>query len=110
MAENGKRITVDQFLAARDVSEKYMEQQKAERIAKADAVRAEIEALIADFGGNETLREWALNRHEIAKLRGIGTGMTQDQALSYYLRNLKVAVVDVCQAFGLDPRDLTRPA
>ena len=96
------KITVDAFLAAQDTIKAYREQQEELAAQERKAKREELASALANLGDSTALEAWALGRWEDDKRRGIGKGMTETNAKLWYLKNLRAALVDVCDAFGLD--------
>lgn len=88
---------------ARETLARWDEQQRALEKEKNEREADKLRALIAELFDVETLYSWALVKWEAQKKAGIGRGMTEVEAVRYYLEGLKRSLADVCQAFQIDP-------
>jgi hypothetical protein len=50
----------------------------------------------------DALSQWAMDQWESDKDRGVGKGMTEDEAKAYYIRSLAHGAIRACQVLGID--------
>ena len=95
-------IRQDEYDRAEKIVKKWTEQQAEKARRRRGEERLALEALYEELGNDPNLKTWALQQWERDKERGIGKGMSEVQATSYYLRCLKDHVIFICQAYSVE--------
>lgn len=100
-------IRQDEYERAKKLIDNWHAQQREKRELRWKQEREELEALYEELGHDPNLKTWALQQWEREKERGIGKGMSENQAIRYYLRCLKDRVVFICQAYSVEMTYIT---
>lgn len=98
-------ISDAQARQARKILEKYSIEQKEKAEQERAQELAHYEELVNTFSADYDLVSWAKDRWESDKKKGIGTGMTEERAISHYIEYLKWHFTTVCEAFKLEPKE-----
>lgn len=102
-------ITKSDYEAALSVTDRYRVEETARLVAKFKADRGlaaqAVDAFVPELGD---MKSYALEQWEVDKADKIGRGMTEDEAIGYYLGRLKLYMTAAVHATGSDPAVLFR--